>query len=98
MKHPTLPCICGAQPILCYHDHITCFEGHIGSSVYETTRFYRYICPHCHEWGFTHEIPSIAKRFWNEQRKGTRKNFYHKAEHFSIWRNVETNEIVINIE
>ena len=94
MKHPVLPCICGTIPILCYQNFITCYTGKIGASVYEETRFYRYICPHCKEWGIDHENPAIAKRYWNELRRGKRKYFYHKADDLTVWRNAETDEIV----
>lgn len=94
MKHPVLPCICGTIPILCYQNFITCYTGKIGASVYEETKFYRYICPHCKEWGIDHENPAIAKRYWNELRRGKRKYFYHKADDLTVWRNAKTDEIV----
>ena len=95
MKHPVLPCVCGQMPVLCYHDYLSCYEGTFGASVYDTTRYYRYICPDCKEWGIDHESPSIAKRFWNELRRGTRKYYYHKADGLTVWRNTGTNEIVV---
>lgn len=91
MKTKILPCSCGAYPELCYHDHITSFNGTHGASVYETTRFYRYICPYCHEWGKTSEFPFVAKRFWNQLRKGKYKSYWHNAdmEKGSVWRTMD---------
>ena len=96
MKAPVMPCKCGTQPVLCYSDHIRSFNGTNGPSVYETFRFYRYICPVCHEWGYTSEFPAVAKRFWNKQMKGAWKPYWHNAdmEKGEIWRTENGNILI----
>ena len=97
-KAELLPCRCGAVPSLCYHDYVTAFNGTYGASVYETTRYFRYICPNCHEWGRAHEYPRVAKRFWNGQASGKTKPYWHNADMEKArfeWRDLKTDEVMI---
>ena len=94
MKTTILLCKCGKEPILCYHDYLSCHNGSYGASVHETIRFYRYICPHCYEWGRPSEFPSVAKRFWNQQEKQPTTNRYQKCDFLLTWKSVETDEII----
>ena len=91
-----LPCKCGAMPVLCYHDYLSCYNGSYGASVYEHIRFYAYICPNCKEWSYKSEFPFVAARFWNQQIKGKWKNLYNKADNYTgvLWKSVNTNEII----
>lgn len=94
MKTPARPCSCGQAAVLCYHNYTTSFNGTNGSSVSETIRFYRYICPHCFEWGRPSCHQGVAKRNWNALQKKATRNRFEKADFLLTWRCLETGEIV----
>ncbi len=70
-----LPCKCGTQPILCYRDSRWLWLGNYGLD-----RYYRYICPKCHEWSTPSINKAVALRHWNQQMKGIRKMYWHNAD------------------
>ena len=70
-------CKCGGQPLLCFRDS-TEYVRSLRS--YEQVRYYRYICPVCHEWASPSINKTVALRHWNRQMTGERKTYWHNAD------------------
>ena len=88
-------CRCGIEPILCQHDQVEYLRS---LRIYDSVRYFRCVCPKCHEWATSSKSESGAKRFWKLQMIGKRNPYWHNAdiERHAVWRNAVTDEIVID--
>lgn len=89
------PCKCGTQPVLCYKD-----SRWLSISEYDFDRYYRYICPNCHEWSTPSMSKQVALRHWNQQMSGKRNIYWHNADmepHDISWKTVKEDIDILSV-